>query len=168
VLIGMMGSGKTTIGRLLAETTGWPYVDNDELLRRSTGATARELLASGGEPRLRDAESDAMRLGLELPAPVIVGVAAGTVLDSVNRERMKADATVVWLHAPPDILVERAGDAAHRPFVDRAGTAWMADAFAQREPLYRQVADMTVDTGRGRPDEVVDTIRAQLRECEGA
>ena len=163
----MMGSGKTTIGRLLADATGWPYVDNDELLRRSTGTTARELLASGGEDRLRRAEADALLLGLELPPPVIVGVAAGTVLDASNRKRMKADATVVWLHAPLAVLAERAGNGAHRPFLDQAGTGWMADAVAEREPLYREVADVTVDTGVGLPEHAVASIRTALHECEG-
>jgi shikimate kinase len=165
VLIGMMGSGKTTIGRVLATATGWPYVDNDELLRRHTGSTARELLASGREEALREAESDALLLGLELPPPVIVGVAAGTVLEPRNRERLRADATVVWLHAPVEVLLERSRNAEHRPFVDRAGTAWMASAAAEREPLYREIADLVVDTGRGSPADAAETIRAHLPEC---
>src|SRR3989337_187365 len=89
-LIGMMGSGKTTIGRLLAEATSWPDVDNDELVRRGNGRTSREILAAEGEPMLRQAEASALALGVELPPPVIVGVAAGTILDAANRERLAA------------------------------------------------------------------------------
>src|SRR5687767_8380329 len=88
VLVGMMGSGKTTIGRLLAERTGWPYFDNDELLGRGFKMTARGL-ATKGEPGLRQAESDALRLGLECEPPCIVGAAAGTILDAENRRRLR-------------------------------------------------------------------------------
>jgi shikimate kinase len=162
ILVGMMGSGKTTVGRLLSEASGWPYVDNDELVRRHSGTTAREVLAEGGEQRLREVESAALKLGLELPPPVIVGVAAGTVLDQRNRARMDAAGIVVWLRAATQTLVSRAGDAAHRPFIDRGGAAWMAETAAEREPLYRQLADFTVDTGASTPDESVDAIRSYL------
>jgi len=164
----MMGSGKTTVGRLLSRATGWPYVDNDELVRRATGATARELLATHGEPRMREAEAEALRLGLTLPAPVIVGAAAGTVLDASNRAELVARATVVWLHAPVETLVARARDAEHRPFVDGAAMDWMRAAAAEREPLYRAVADVSVDTGHGSPADAARVIRAHLPECEEA
>lgn len=156
----MMGSGKSTIGRLLGDATGWPYVDNDKLLRRATGMTARQLLASGGEARLRAAESDALELGLELRPPVIVGVAAGTILDATNRERMR-DAVVVWLRASAAVLVERA-EAVHRPFVDRDAGAWLDETARVREPLYEAVADLVVDTGVRALDAAVATIRAHL------
>ena len=164
ILVGMMGSGKTTVGRLLSEATGWPYVDNDELVRRYSGTTAREVLADGGEERLREVESAALALGLELPPPVIVGVAAGTVLDPSNRARMDAAGVVVWLRAATQTLVSRAGDAAHRPFIDRGGAAWMAETAAEREPLYAQLADFTVDTGTSTPDQSVQLIRSYLEE----
>lgn len=164
ILVGMMGSGKTTIGRLLSEATGWPYIDNDELVRRQSGSTAREVLAEGGEDRLREVESAALALGLELPPPVIVGVAAGTVLDPENRALMDAAGVVAWLRANTETLVRRAGDAAHRPFIDRGGAGWMAEAAAEREPLYAAIADVIVDTGASTPDESVHQIRSHLAE----
>src|SRR5256885_6501809 len=72
VLVGMMGSGKTTVGRLLAKGTGWRHADNDELLHELVGKTPRELLAEDGEDRLRESESAALRLGLQYPEPSIV------------------------------------------------------------------------------------------------
>jgi shikimate kinase len=153
ILVGMMGSGKTTIGRLLSEATGWPYVDNDELVRRHSGTTAREVLADGGEDRLREVESAALALGVELPPPVVVGVAAGTVLEPKNRALMEDAGVVVWLRAATDTLVRRAGHAAHRPFIDRDGARWMEEAAAERDPLYAAIADVTVDTGASSPDE---------------
>lgn len=162
ILVGMMGSGKTTIGRLLADSTGWPYVDNDELVRRHSGTTARELLAEGGKDRLREVESAALALGLELPPPVIVGVAAGTVLDPANRARMSAGGVVVWLQASAATLIERAGDAVHRPFIDRDGARWMEETAAEREPLYAEIADVSVDTGDTAPEESVRLIQSGL------
>jgi shikimate kinase len=166
ILIGMMGSGKTTIGRLLSEATGWPYVDNDELVRRHSGMTARELLAEGGQDRLREVESAALALGLELPPPVIVGVAAGTVLDPTNRQRMRDGGIVVWLRASAETLIQRAGDAVHRPFIDR-DAAWMEKTAAEREPLYARVADVIVDTGQAAPDESVGVIQSSIASTDG-
>lgn len=163
VLIGMMGSGKTTIGRLLSKATGWPYVDNDELVRRRSGSTSRELLASGGRPLLRRVESEALTLGLELPGPVILGAAAGTVLDPASRERMRISGTVVWLRASVEALTERAMDADHRPFVDTAGRSWLVEAAQEREPLYLEVADLVVETDVGTPADGVTAIREHMR-----
>src|SRR5687768_18622554 len=100
----MMGSGKSTIGRLLSEATGWPYVDNDELVMRSHGATPRDLLAGRGEAVMRAAESSALALGLEVPAPAIIGVAAGTILDPADRGRPRGGGIVVWLGAGGDAV----------------------------------------------------------------
>ena len=169
ILIGRMGSGKTTVGQLLSSVTGWPYVDNDALVQRQHGQTSREILANEGREKLRAAETDALALGLDLPPPVILGVAAGTILDPANRRGLEAGGVVVWLRAGTEALVGRAMDAAHRPFVDDAGKAWMADAVADREPLYASVADLVVDTDVGPPADAVRRIRAHLasvRSCE--
>jgi shikimate kinase len=162
ILIGMMGSGKTTVGQLLSGATGWPYVDNDTLVQRDHGRTSREILAAEGKEKLREAEAAALARGLDLPPPVILGVAAGTILDVANRRALESGGVVVWLRAGTEALVGRAMDAEHRPFVDDAGTAWMADAVRDREPLYASVADLTVDTDSGTPADAVQVIRAHL------
>ena len=150
-LVGMMGSGKSTIGRLLSEATGWHYVDNDELVRRAHGTTARALLADRGERTMRRAESDALALGLELPPPAIIGVAGGVILDPVDRERLRADSIVVWLRADAAVLESRAVGAEHRPWLDTSGGSWMRRAVAERDPLYASVADLVLDTATGAP-----------------
>jgi len=171
ILIGMMGSGKTTVGKLLSKATGWPYVDNDALVQRHHGRTSREILAAEGKEKLRAAEAGALALGLDLPPPVILGVAAGTILDIANRHALEAGGVVVWLRAGMEALVGRAMDAAHRPFVEDAGRAWMADAVSEREPLYASVADLTVDTDAGTPADAVRVIRsylASISACGGS
>ena len=107
LLVGMMGSGKSSVGRELAKRTGWPFLDNDELLERATGRTARQL-AEGGEAALRAAEAAALREGLAVKPPAIIGVAGGAVLDPRDRKRIREGGFVVWLRAPADVLAARA------------------------------------------------------------
>jgi shikimate kinase len=135
LLIGMMGSGKSTVGRALAGRTGWSYVDNDELLDRLVGATPKEILERDREPALRASESAALRLGLETPAPSIIGVAAGTILDASNREALAEHGIVVWLRARPSTLEARSRGSAHRAWLGDGGAAWIRESAATRDPL---------------------------------
>jgi shikimate kinase len=155
LLIGMMGSGKSTIGRLLADATDWPYADNDEIVVRAQGASPRRLLAERGEAEMRRAESDALAAGLEMSPPVIVGVAAGVILDPADRQALGDGGIVVWLRAAADELAVRAAGADHRPWLDADPVAWMRAALDEREPLYSSVADHVVDTDGRSADEAV-------------
>ncbi|MBA3587791.1 MAG: hypothetical protein H0W41_09160 [Chloroflexi bacterium] len=166
LLIGMMGSGKSTIGRLLAAATGWPYVDNDELVRRSHGATARQLVADQGEARMREAEAGALALGVAVAAPAVVGVAAGTILEASDRERLRLGGVVVWLRADAAVLESRAMEAEHRPWLDAGGGSWIRDAIAERDPLYASVADMVIDTA-GDADASAAEILDRLKRLPG-
>jgi shikimate kinase len=162
VLIGMMGSGKSSVGRALAGATGWEFVDNDALVERATGRTARELLAERGEDAMRDAESAALHAGLSLPPPVIVAVAAGTVLDPDDRARLAAEEPVVWLYAPASVLAARAVGSSHRPWLDDDPEAWFERTIEERRPLYEAVADLVVDTAVTSPDGVVEVVLGML------
>lgn len=163
ILVGMMGSGKTTIGRVLAEVTGWPYVDNDELVRSLHGATPRQLLADRGEAVMRQAESAAVALGMESPPPSIVGIAAGTILDPSNRERLRGGGIVVWLRADAPALEARAIGAEHRPWLDSGGVAWIRETTAERDPLYASVAHLTIDTDAGSPQDAASELLERVR-----
>lgn len=164
VLVGMMGSGKSTIGHELARRTGWPYHDNDVLLERNRGLTARELLAEGGEVALRAAEAETLEAGLQLSAPCIIGAPAGTITDQQCRRRLAANGLVVWLRASPAILAGRAAGAAHRPWLDGDAVAWMKRVLDVRDGLYESVADHVVETDGRSPAEVAADIVARLRE----
>lgn len=175
LVIGMMGSGKSTVGRLVAKRVGWPYLDNDDLVERAHGTTARELLAERGYEALRDAEGDALELGVTTPVPAVIGVAAGTVLDAERRELMRDGGIVVWLGADAAMLESRAMRGEHRPWLDRHGASWIRDTAAEREPLYASVADFRVDTGVNSPEaaaseiiehlQTVDACRSALRSA---
>jgi len=164
ILVGMMGSGKSTVGRLLARRTGWRYADNDELLQGLVGKTPRELLAEDGEERLRESESAALRRGLQSPEPVIVGAAGGTILDPENRRALGEAGLVVWLKASPATVQRRATGAAHRAWLDTGGPAWIRDAIEQRDPLYASVADLTLEVDRRSSKQVARDIFAWFRE----
>ena len=161
VLVGMMGSGKSTIGRLLAERTGWPLHDNDDLLRGLYGLTPKQILEQRGEPALRAAENAALGAGLARPEPSIVDAAGGTILSVASRELL-ASVPVVWLRARPETLYRRALGAAHRPWLDRGGERWFRDELVVRDPLYAAVADVIVDTDSAPPEETADAIVSRL------
>jgi shikimate kinase len=162
VLLGMMGSGKSSVGVALAKRTGWPFIDNDALVEQATGHTARELLATRGEEAMREAESAALRTGLTMPPPAIVATAAGTILDPGDRAQIKQGGFVVWLQADAETLAARAVGAEHRPWLDRDPVGWFQTALEERTPLYAAVADMVVDTGTARPDEAAEAIVTRL------
>ena len=162
VLLGMMGSGKSSVGRALAERTGWPFVDNDALVERASGRTARQLLAEAGEDAMREAEASALRTGLGLAPPVIVATAAGTVLDPEARELIDAAGFVIWLRAPAETLAARAVGSEHRPWLDGDAAGWFRTTLAERSSLYAAVADLEVDTGVTSPGAAADAILAGL------
>jgi shikimate kinase len=162
LLLGMMGSGKSSVGDALRQRTGWPFVDNDALVEAATGFTARELLARRGEPAMRAAETAALETALALPPPVVAATAAGTILDADNRRRLAGGGFVVWLDAPAEVLAARAAGAAHRPWLDDDPVGWFRAAVAERRPLYESVADLVVDTSRLSPDECAVSILEAL------
>ncbi len=158
LLIGMMGSGKTTTGRALAARLGARYLDSDEQVEAATGRSVAEILDSDGEAAFRSEEACALQAALQLEPPVVIAVAGGAVLDPVNRQRIADAGTVVWLRAAPATLARRVGDGAGRPLLagDPAGNLVRLDA--ERRPLYSELADVVVDVDDLGPAEVVDAI----------
>ena len=162
----MMGSGKSTIGRRLADATGWPYVDNDDLVLRATGMTSRQLVEARGVGPMRDAERAAAMAALGEEPPVIAAIAAGAITDEDVCRALAAGGFVVWLQAGSASLAGRTIGAAHRPWLERDGEAWIERTNADRAPLYASVADLTVDTGRLRPGSAVERILAAVTTLE--
>ena len=156
-LTGLMGSGKSTVGRALSRRTGWPYVDNDQLIREATGRSAPEIEAEGGVEALHAAESEGFLRSLGLEPPVVVGVAGWILTDSGLRQRMRAAGWVVWLRATPETLHIRSGTGKGRR-VDATSAEWIRHVATERGPLFASIADLTVDVDRCRPREVVDRI----------
>lgn len=145
LLVGMMGSGKTSVGAALSAKLGWPYLDNDALLERTAGASAKALLDSRGEEALRQAESQVLTLLLGMPGPMIGSVAGGVVLDEEARARLSSSpARVVWLRASPQALVRRVSGT-ERPRLGDDPVAALRRLAAERNGYYAEVADQVVD-----------------------
>jgi shikimate kinase len=158
LLIGMMGAGKTTVGRALAAITAWPYLDNDDLVERTAGRPTPDVLAAGDAATLRRAEAAALDVALACDPPLVAGVAAGVVLDPEARTRMSAGAFVVYLRAPLPVLAARVGGGAGRAWLDDDPLAALERLYAGREPLYLEVADLILDVEGVPPDDLAAAI----------
>ena len=165
LLIGMMGSGKTTVGRLAAERLGWPHLDSDAEVEAATGKSVPEIFVNQGEPAFRAAETAALvrALGVE---PVVVSVAGGAVLDTGNRRLIREGGTVVWLRAEVDTLTDRIGDGAGRPLLDGDTERALAELDAVRRLLYTQLADAVVDVDDMTPEQVARAAVLALDRAE--
>jgi shikimate kinase len=163
-----MATGKSSVGQAVASITGWPYLDNDVLLERSTGSTAADLLAEHGVERLRSAESDVLTLLLAMPGPYVAGVAAGAVLDERDRDRIRTAGHVVWLQASPAVLARRVVKQDRRAWLDEDPEAVLRAMARERDPLYAQVAHQVLDTDLLTPSQAARQIVAALAERDPA
>ena len=163
LLIGMMGAGKSTVGRALAERLGRPYLDSDEQVERTTGRTVPEIFEADGEAAFRAEEKKALAEAATSDGPVVVSVAGGAVLDPDNRRRLRQAGTVVWLRAEVDTLAARVGSGAGRPLLSEGPEETLQRLYAERRPLYEELADVVVDVDGITPDEAVERILAALK-----
>lgn len=163
LLIGMMGAGKTTTGRLLAQKLGWPYLDSDEQIELQTGKTVPEIWKEQGEPAFRAEESRVLAEACRSDGPAVISVAGGAVLDPANRELISGAGLVVWLRADAATLAGRVGTGAGRPLLEEGPAAALARLLEVRAPLYRDLADLTFDVDRLSPPQVVERIAAAVR-----
>jgi shikimate kinase len=147
VLVGLMGSGKTTVGRRCAELLERPFVDTDDVVVTMTGMPFTEFFAAYGEPAFRELERQAVADVTASPAPLVIACGGGAVLDADNRRRLRASGTVVWLQAPVAVLAARVGDGASRPLLAADPPGALRRLAASREPAYEAAAHATVDTG---------------------
>ncbi len=162
VLVGLMGSGKSTVGRVLAERLGRPLYDSDAMIEERTGRTVREIFATDGEPVFRALETEVLADALASEAPCVVAAAGGVVLAEHNRQLLReSGAKVVWLAADPAVLVDRVRSGVHRPALDGDPTGTLARMQREREPLYREVADLVITVDGART--VGDVVEAVLR-----
>ena len=163
VLIGFMGSGKSSAGRGLAVRTGWPRYDTDEMIAARYGLSIVEIFAQHGEEAFRAAETEALAQVPERPAFVVTG--GGIVLRSENVERLRHFGIIVHLTANEETLFERASRRKTRPLLQTENPRkTFSEMLRVREPLYQQAADITVDTSELRHEEVADRIMEQIAE----
>jgi shikimate kinase len=162
VLVGLMGTGKTSVGRQLAARLGRAFVDSDAQLDVATHTTARELAAELGADELHRLEGQAVLVALGQQPPAVVAAAAAVVLDDAVAAALARDAVVVWLRADTSTLVERVATGSHRPFVGDDARANLAAMERDRADRYAAIADLTVDTTGQDPAALAAQVAATL------
>jgi len=166
LLIGMMGAGKSTCGRLLASRLAWPYLDSDDEIERSTGMTVPDIWQAKGEPAFRAEESRVLAEACTSDGPAVISVAGGAVLDPANRALIRRAGMVVWLRADVGTLAERVGVGDGRPLLSAGPAEALARLSAERAPLYSDLADLVLDVDLLTPPQVVDRVRQALASEE--
>lgn len=162
ILIGYRGSGKTTVGRIVADRLGWNFLDADTVLEERFGKTIREIFAEEGESGFREKES-AIVAELATCRDVVLATGGGVILREENRDALK-NGFVVWLTASAQSLWTRiqadATTAERRPALSGGGLQEVEELLAKREPLYRQSANLTICVESLSPEEAASAILA--------
>lgn len=145
MLVGLMGSGKTTVGKKLARLVGHRFVDADVELEARTGRSVADWFLDG-EDAFRAAEEQVLARLLAEPEPLVVGAGGGVVVSERNRSLLDAPGvTVVYLHAEPAFLASRAQARPHRPLLTGDPSSVLSRMYAARDGWYREVADVVVE-----------------------
>jgi shikimate kinase len=165
VLIGLMGCGKSTIGRKLQALLGYPLVDTDHLIEEKAGMTVAEIFARRGEPYFREVESAVLN---ELSAPGgprrIIATGGGIIGRKANRKLLSQLGYVVWLQAPVDVILQRTGRNRDRPLLQTENPREKIERLlAERSPLYHEIADLELETAGLETEEIACGILESAR-----
>lgn len=157
-LVGMPGSGKSTVGPELARRLGVPFVELDEQIERAEGVSVREIFERDGEARFRELEAAAL-VDVGSNDPSVISCGGGVVLEPANRVTLRATGEVVFLSVPLEVLLARVRPGAERPLIRTEGD--LEKLFVDREPLYREFAAHVVDAS-GSAEGVAAAIEKEL------
>lgn len=162
-LVGLPGSGKSTIGRHLARRLQLELIDTDALIEKRLGETIRAFFEREGEERFRQVEHETLRDALTHPRRCVMATGGGIVLREDNRRLLARGAIVVYLRSSPEDLARRLRHDRQRPLLQVAHPlAKLRELYRVRDPLYREVAHFTVETGRPSVALLTQTIATQL------
>jgi shikimate kinase len=162
-LVGLMGAGKTTIGRRLAQALELPFADADDAIVAAAGRSIEDIFADRGECEFRRGERNVIARLLAGP-PHVLATGGGAFIDTRTRALMKERAISIWLKAPLDVLMKRVTRRDHRPLLKEDDPrAVMQKLMDERYPIYAE-ADLTVETGSGPHNSAVSLILTALRQ----
>ena len=164
VLVGIPGSGKTTVGSLLSSALGVHFFDSDQVIEAKSGKTVPEIFTNDGEAAFRKLEAETVAELLQNDNEVIA-LGGGSLLNEQTRSLVKGN-TVIWLTATLAQTVNRVGLARNRPLLLGNVRGQLSTLMQDREPLYEEVASFKIDTTDLLPNQVVETILAQLKVGE--
>ena len=145
-LVGMPGSGKSALGRRLAQRLGWPFVDLDQVIEERAGCTIRELFEREGEAHFRDMEQRVIAEFSRGAVASVIATGGGAVLRPENRAMLRSGPRVIYLWSSPEALYRRLRHDVKRPLLQDP-LARLRSLYDARDPLYREVAGSVVDTG---------------------
>jgi shikimate kinase len=168
VLVGMMGAGKSSVGKRLAQALRLPFRDADDEIERAAGCTIADIFEQRGEAAFRDGERRVIARLLDEP-PHVLATGGGAFVNPATRELIGQKAVSIWLRASPEVLTRRVGRKTNRPLLNgRDPRRTLEELLAAREPYYRQ-ADMVIDSADGPHHLTVEAIISALRQrLEGA
>ena len=163
VLVGLMGSGKTTVGRALAAALGLPFSDSDASIERERGSTVQELADELGVEEMHELEARHLLRALGAPEPSVIAAAASTIDDPACRAALAAPGVrTIWLKAAPDVLAGRFDRQRHRPRFGRSPGDLLAEQAEERDELFRLLHPIELETGEQSPSQVVELALAAL------
>jgi shikimate kinase len=162
VLVGFMGAGKSSVGRLLARRLGRCFVETDDMITAHEGRSIPEIFAERGEAHFRALEEETVRL-LSLKSGDVIATGGGLPCREGRPEALRTLGTVVWLRGDFDAVYERAQRAGERPMLAGRSRDEIEALYRAREPYYRQ-ADLVIDTTGITPDQVVAKLLVALRD----
>ena len=164
VLVGLMGAGKTKVGRRLALRLGLPFFDSDEEIETAAGETIEEIFANRGERVFRVGERRVITRLLKKPVHVLA-TGGGAFMDPLTRAVIRKRAVSLWLRADLDVLVQRVARRSDRPLLQAGDPrAILAELIERRYPIYAEAA-VTIDSGDGSPEMTVNRAIAALSAC---
>jgi shikimate kinase len=167
-LVGMPGSGKSTLGRLLAKRLDKRFYDTDAELEHRLGVTIPVIFEVEGEAGFRDREA-AILAEFVVYGNVILATGGGAILRPTNRESLRQNGTVLYLHATPETLWDRTRRSKHRPLLQAPDPhARLNELYAFRDPLYREVADFVVESDQEQVIRLAQRLEQQLRAAARA
>jgi shikimate kinase len=163
VLVGLMGSGKSTVGRLAADRLGWPMRDSDTEIEGAEGRTVRELDEAIGTDAMHALEAEALLRSLADPRPAVVLAAASTIEVERCLEALRDPSLfVAWLRISPALAAERFASRGHRPSFGDDPVTLLATQAARRDPRFRSVADLELAVDDDAPQALADRIVAEV------
>lgn len=163
ILIGFMGSGKTTIGRLLAQQLETTHADLDELIVKRAGRPITEIFAQQGEAQFRTLEQATLQAALKRPG--ILSTGGGTATVAANVQTLRASSTpVIWLAASDETILTRVASDTGRPLVNSLDTQALFDLKRSRATSYAQAADLVVNTDDRTPNQICQEITTWLTQ----
>lgn len=164
VLVGLMGAGKTTIGRRLAKTLGVAFKDSDDEISIAAECSIPDIFEIHGEEIFRDLEKRVISRLLQDEAPQVLATGGGAWMQPETRELIKKHALSIWLKADLDVLLERVSRRGGRPLLEKGDKrAILSKLIDERYPVYAE-AEMTIESDDGAHERVVESIISRLRE----